>query len=52
MILASRVASIFADFLRHHGRARDGRAALEAVGVVHEHNFGNFNKGYTSIRIL
>ena len=28
-----------------------GRAALEAVGVVHEHNFGNESKGYTSIRI-
>ena len=27
------------------------RAALEAVGVVHEHIFGNYNKGYTSIRI-
>ena len=27
------------------------RAALEAVGVVHEHNFGNRNKGYTSIII-
>ena len=27
------------------------RAGLEAVGVVHEHNFGNGNKGYTSIRI-
>ena len=32
--------------------SRYDRAALEAVGVVHEHNFGNFNKGYTSIRIL
>ena len=31
--------------------AAAGRAALEAVGVVHEHNFGNGNKGYTSIRI-
>ena len=27
------------------------RAALEAVGVVHEHSFGHENKGYTSIRI-
>ena len=27
------------------------RAALEAVGLVHEHNFGNGNKGHTSIRI-
>ena len=33
---------------RDHGWVR---AALEAVGVVHEHNFGNENKGYTSIRI-
>ena len=27
------------------------RAALEAVGLVHEHNFGHENKGYTPIKI-
>ena len=35
----------------HKKAASDDRAGLEAVWLVHEHNFGNGNKGHTSIRI-
>ena len=30
---------------------QDRAGGLEAVGLIHEHNFGNGNKGFTSIRI-
>ena len=35
--------------LEHSARVILSRAGLEAVGLVHEHNFGNGNKGHTSI---
>ena len=48
---SSRQASVRERYFHLGARDRKVRAALEAVGVVHEHNFGNRNKGYTSIII-
>ena len=45
-VMANRVRIVVA-----RRRGPPGRAALEAVGVVHEPNFGSENKGYKSIRI-